>query len=400
MVDNKISSFYSSMNATIKGIKKVRESYDPIMAFDFNALNFFSVGENKTSEILAFFLDPKSAHGQGALFLELFFKQFKLKPYWDKYKDLSVDVQCEKVIKDNRRIDIYIQFGNNDYLIGVENKRYLHTNDQGRQLEDYNSYLQANSKGNYVLFYLSPSGKDIGEVSISKEASEELKRDEKLKHIYYEDHIIPLVNEWHLRCKAIRVKTFLQDFEQYLKNQYTGEKFMDYNKQLIEYALKSENTEVTLAIVKNTEAIYVALLEQLRQQLKKYTDEHNYELEWKISRNEKWARFKVRVKDVETKGLVVSFEFEEKYTQNFYFGFSYAQQPSMLNSVELENLRKSFLAKFNSCEKASDGWPCSAFFELRYWHADDYLLIANGEMCKKIINRIEELIQFANELTF
>lgn len=398
MLDVKYSVYFSFLNAYMNGINEVRKSYDSVMAFDFNSLDFFSIGENKTSEILAYFLNPHSNHGQGYLFLELFLKTFNLNEVWEKINNLNIDVECEMSTDQQRRIDIVIRAGNNDFLIGIENKIYLKTQDQKLQLEHYNDFLKESAVENYILIYLTPSGKDVSEYTMNDNLKSELVAVNKFHHISYEEHIIPLVREWHVRCQAIRVKSFLQDFEQFLKNQYTGEKFMDQKEILIKHALERENAEVTLSLIKNAEDIYSSLLNQLKQQIQIYADEHQYKLEWKITRKDKWANFKLFVPDLTKQGLVITFEFENKFTQDLYFGYVYSNSIEKIKPEVQGKLRDKFFNEFNSKEGPSDGWPCWAFFEYRNWHQDAYLLISKGEMISKIVSKIEQLIKIATSL--
>jgi len=74
MEEKNIVAYFSGLSATIKSVKEVQKLYNHQLAFNFNSLNFLRPGENKYSEILAFFLNPKEVHGQGNIFLKLFLK--------------------------------------------------------------------------------------------------------------------------------------------------------------------------------------------------------------------------------------------------------------------------------------------------------------------------------------
>jgi hypothetical protein len=109
----KLNRFFTGLDAGIQSLKKVRAVYDESMAFDFNSINFFNPGENKISEILAFFLNPKSNHGQGDSFLRCFLKNLvaakKLKEEYSK--NPTAEIICEHPTDLSRRIDIVIKLG-------------------------------------------------------------------------------------------------------------------------------------------------------------------------------------------------------------------------------------------------------------------------------------------------
>ncbi|MDX5479225.1 MAG: PD-(D/E)XK nuclease family protein, partial [Cyclobacteriaceae bacterium] len=145
---------------------QVREIYGKEMAPNFNSLDFWRIDENKISQIIAYFLDPKEKHGQGEVYLENFLKRFDLDFFQDD--DLpNTNVVCEASIDNRRRIDILItnRFGQ---CIGIENKIHLGTADQKDQIKDYVTYLEGRYKNGNCLIYLSPKEKEVSEHSISK----------------------------------------------------------------------------------------------------------------------------------------------------------------------------------------------------------------------------------------
>lgn len=93
------------MSSVLKIHKEYMEAYNHKLAIGFNVFNFFDVGENKTSEILAYFLNPKEKHAQGDVFLDSF---LKLLPENVKTNNelRNAKVKCEYTIDNNRRIDI------------------------------------------------------------------------------------------------------------------------------------------------------------------------------------------------------------------------------------------------------------------------------------------------------
>jgi hypothetical protein len=89
-----IKNIINVVKSRIDAHLKFKREYDKQLAFDFSLFQFFSIGENKISQVLAYFLDEKQNHGQGDIFLREFVKAF-----YDKEVDIHHSVNiCEKVI--------------------------------------------------------------------------------------------------------------------------------------------------------------------------------------------------------------------------------------------------------------------------------------------------------------
>ena len=138
----------------IKAQKEVHEefkaTYNKQMAFDFNLLDFINPGENKLSEILAYFLKEDNPHGQGAAFLKEFIDYF--------LPDIGLttanaNVKTEYRTKENRRIDLWIELkdndGDNGFVVAIENK--IWAIDQDQQLQDYSNYLKDVYENRFML---------------------------------------------------------------------------------------------------------------------------------------------------------------------------------------------------------------------------------------------------------
>ncbi len=224
---NKYSEIEKVLNLVktqIETHSKFKEEYNRQLALDFNIFQFFKVGENKVSEVLAYFLDVNQNHGQGNVFLKEFVNTF--------YKE-NVDISqyqniCEKTITENRRIDIYIQL--KDITIAVENK--LWADDLENQLLDYSNFLEKDSNGNYILLYLTPYGNDPSEKSISKEKKEELINENKLKIVSYCEDILSIINKWLIVCEADNVVYFLREFKKYLETTFLGKNTLNMSNEL------------------------------------------------------------------------------------------------------------------------------------------------------------------------
>ena len=230
---NTIASFFTTIQTKIKATNEVRNQYGKILSPDFNIFDFWYIDENKTSEILAHFLNPNATHQQGDTFLKLFLTHFDLDfDYTDKDK---IDVYCEHITDNNRRIDIVICKNYYQKIIGIENKIYIGTSDQENQVTDYLRYLKKVTRDNDCLLYLSPKDKTVADHSISQEDLENYTNLNKLKTINYEDDIIQLIHLFALHCESDRVRYFLFEFERKLKKLFTGENYMDESNMITDY---------------------------------------------------------------------------------------------------------------------------------------------------------------------
>lgn len=218
---------------------KFKKEYDKQLALDFSLFQFFTIGENKISQVLAYFLDVNQNHGQGNIFLKEFVNTF-----CDKEIEIEqLENICEKIIpNNNRRIDIYIKL--KDFTIAVENK--IWADDQNNQLRDYSAFLEQKSQGNYLLLYLSPYGSEPKTKSIKEKLKESLIEKKKLKIISYKDDIISLINNWLVICEADNVSHFLKEFKKYLEIKFLGKNTLNMSKELRAIIHKNEREVIQL----------------------------------------------------------------------------------------------------------------------------------------------------------
>ena len=219
-----IENLLNIVKSRIDAHLKFKKEYDKQLAFDFSLFQFFEIGENKISQVLAYFLDSNQNHGQGDIFLNEFVKTF-----YDKEIEIhQLENVCEKIITDNRRIDIYIKL--KGLTIAIENKVWA--DDQPNQLKDYSTFLEHKSQGNYLLLYLSPYGLDPTSISINEELKRRLIEENKLKIISYKNDIINLINAWLMLCEADNVSHFLKEFRKYLEIKFLDKNTLNMSKEL------------------------------------------------------------------------------------------------------------------------------------------------------------------------
>lgn len=245
---NLYQKIISDAAGKIAAHKEFKEAYDQELAFDFDLFRFFTVGENKISEILAFFLKPDGRHGQGDLFLKDFTERLEQKlqePIYLKSKDrepVNIDsstiekyrnavqnisrtkIQTEQPLdrqpdrNGRRRIDIYIPLRR--YAIAIENKVWA--KDQSDQMKDYKDFLNKRHKGGNLLVYLTPYGHKPDGISITQPEWESGLKNGSICSMSYKHHILPMLESWESKCKAERVRFFIREFKNHLHVKFLG----------------------------------------------------------------------------------------------------------------------------------------------------------------------------------
>lgn len=233
-----IEHILTVVKSRIEAHQKFKSVYNKQLAFDFSLFQFFSINENKISQVLAYFLDVNQNHGQGDLFLKEFISFFEI----PIDKIIQIENICEKFISNKRRIDVYIRLSS--ITLAIENK--IWADDQLDQLRDYSYYLEKQSQGEYVLFYINPYGNEPSCKSINEQLKHKLIAENKLKVVGYKQHVIPLINKWLTLCEADNVSYFLKEFKKYLEVKFLGKNTINMSKELRDIIYKNEDEVVQL----------------------------------------------------------------------------------------------------------------------------------------------------------
>ncbi|RZJ86286.1 MAG: hypothetical protein EOO20_18600 [Chryseobacterium sp.] len=282
MLDFKVITFFREVKYKGELQSKLDEVYRKTSLLDFNPLNFVKWNENKVSEIIAFFLDPHAAHGQGDLYLKMFVEYFKLSFNYSDYS--KVQVFLEENTDNNRRVDLVISYDNFKRVIGIENKIYPWTKDQPFQVADYIRHLKTYCKtGDYHLIYLAPRGKALNKNSAG-DNYEEMLADGKLKLINYEEHIIDLVHRFAMHTDNERLRSFIKDFELKLRDNFTGISMIEEN-DIVKYIKTSEdNIRTAFSVARNVGTVKLILKDEFYRQMNdlakelnlQFSEEHNH----------------------------------------------------------------------------------------------------------------------------
>lgn len=267
--------FFKRIQAQQSALKEFEDKYNSSLALDFNALDFITWNENKVSELLAYFLNPSEGHRHGAVYLKIFVDFLELS--FPTQRKEKIKVKVEETTYDNRRVDIVINYDNGKELIGIENKIYTTTTDQENQLKDYYSFLKSiSSNDSFTLIYLAPRGKKIPVFStdeISNNSYEQLIETRKIIAITYEDHIIPVIRQFVQVTDNIRLRSFLQDFERKLSNNYLGKQNLNTNMIKNYITESSDNIRTAFEITNAIEEVKASLVNELTAQMQELASE-------------------------------------------------------------------------------------------------------------------------------
>ena len=275
---SKLNNLLSEMSGRRAAATEAEVLYAPILSPHFNCFNFIRPNENKISTILADLLDPKGSHGQGGLFLSLLSECFNFgftldQNHWMVKTEVSTSTLENKM----KRIDIEINCGN--FGIGIENKPWAA--DQNNQLNDYSLHLSNRYGDKWYLIYLSGSGTDPHDRSISAGKRKELEDQGKLKMTTYKE----LVN-WLIRCEekchSEHVRHFLKDFIDYTHKTFCGGINMIDGNWIVDTILKNpDNLKSAFQLFPTEWDIKKKLLEKLKSDLAELVTS-GWELEWKV----------------------------------------------------------------------------------------------------------------------
>lgn len=253
--------FFRELAPRLQSARELERELDIHLARRFNVFDYLPTDEMGLSQIIADLLDPKGKHGQGASFLKLLIDECGLEGLvWSSsamFADVEVDV--EKTIEDDRRLDIYVRIGSS--CLAIENKPYAR--DQPNQVRDYLDWLGAQGFKNHALIYLSPSG---GPPSSESVESSDLERIDHFKIMAYhsagsdewEDgfddcRLKYTLGNWlsdcRKNCNVDRLCWFLREAETFCERKFGGHTVGSNELDAIrKFVGTAENWDVGLAV--------------------------------------------------------------------------------------------------------------------------------------------------------
>lgn len=128
--------FVDELAPRLETARALERQLDAHLARRFNVFDYLRRDELGLSRIVADLLNPEGKHGQGASFLKLLLDGCDLQTASPEAR--TVEVEVEKAIPDNRRLDICVRIGG--FCLAIENKPYA--GDQPDQFRDYLEWLR------------------------------------------------------------------------------------------------------------------------------------------------------------------------------------------------------------------------------------------------------------------
>ena len=262
-----IDNFYAHAQSKLDKIEEGRRRFGRKNATWFNPIAFWWIDENKTSQILAYFLDPNETHEQGDRYLRHFIKKFGIEFFIYNKRD-KIKVQCDAPTHDGRRIDIVIYKNSFELAIGIVNRMRVSSQEQQHELEHYSRYLTNRTSDDYCLIYLTPAKETVAANNLSKDERRELNRSKKFIHLTYEDHLIDCIAEFGAITESVRVKSFLKDFEKTMRTRYMGEKDLEAKKAIVDLIGNSQkNLDISFLVASSLPEVKRKLKEKFKLQL-------------------------------------------------------------------------------------------------------------------------------------
>ena len=237
--------FFAVLSPRLEAARALERELDRHLARRFNVFHYLSTIEVGLSRIIADLLNPEALHGQGTLFLRTLLDELTEidPPDLDTGFTRRISVVTERVITDNRRLDISVEIPGSDgvYCIAFENKPYA--DDQPNQVRDYLCFLRREYADRFLLIYLSPMGQGPGEQSLPRGElrewegrlaimgyqgetdgidSEDLAAEDRFEDFRVEISLAAWFSACRRRCEPDRLRWFLSEAEAFCRHKFGG----------------------------------------------------------------------------------------------------------------------------------------------------------------------------------
>lgn len=273
-----------------KAEKKEREAKGEYFNV-FENLHFTRPEEHLHTPFLRMLLDKDANHGVGKGFLQDFLDLIvkKLKPdfqydvnsshveYKDKYIG-EVKISEKDGESTGGEIDIFL-YDEKGHAIIIENKFDRYGNpaqEQPRQLERYHNFGKKEYKDNFILIYLTPSGRDASEYSTGPNKITYY----PLSYDMYDNK--PNILSWLDAClkKSKGCPRIYEVIKQYITFIQNTRQIMEgkYQNDFFKLVLEPKNLDVAFEIIRNCQKIKEAIREEFCKQLVSLAGEYGLEL--------------------------------------------------------------------------------------------------------------------------
>lgn len=211
-----IIKYFSELQFRMDIYNKAERDMDVYLARRFNVFNYIKPKENDLSDILADFLNPQGRHGQKEVFLQAFINMLDIECCYDLVHCRVTREKSTSYIENHqRRMDITLNF-DNKFAIVIENKPWA--DEQVGQLQDYQEHLTKKFGNHFCLVYLTGDGSPPE--SLDTELKKAMQADRRLVVQTYARHTLSWLETCYKECKAEKIRNFLQDFMEYIGNNF------------------------------------------------------------------------------------------------------------------------------------------------------------------------------------
>lgn len=137
---------------------------------NFNILNFFQISETRHSQLLQLLLNPKSPHGQGNLFLNLFLKKIGIKePSKGNWKVTAEVGRIDLLLKRSNPLSVVIIENKSNYAGDQQNQLYRYWfNEIYKVKREVEPEFYEQNKDSFQMIYLVPNGKSYDYQTVTK----------------------------------------------------------------------------------------------------------------------------------------------------------------------------------------------------------------------------------------
>lgn len=312
-------------NSLLKQVEKIIEKYDAIDKVTGGKFNIFTIlerdrSETRHSRFLAELLDPKGSHGQGKVYLELFYETLEeeFKERWlgqnvsfnlETFTDKAL-VYTEQSNGENGLIDIIIE--TTTHAIIIENKIYA--GDQDKQLE---RYAQSKKNKSILIIYLTLDGHQPSQNSLGDGV-----KVENVVLLSYAIHII----KWLKACinESVTLPAIRETLVQYVKllQKMTYQTGDIMEREMIELLLKDGNLkiaqEISNVLPKARANLEVKFWDKVNELLVPILNKNGFK-NWEYNPNDVIERIITRNK---SNCEIIDFYVEPEYITDQYFSFS------------------------------------------------------------------------------
>ena len=401
-----VQPLLNEISLNLTALRKAEKLFAHKLAPSFNLFRYLRNDELGLSRSIADLLDPKGPHGQGTLFLEAF---LELLPQTGRFEPRKLaKVILEHSTLEDRRIDILLKFENG--LIGIEHKPWAA--DQYRQVEDYAQYLESTSPTdkNWTLVFLSDRAPSQESISCKR-------REDLTKRDHYIQIQFKAIESWLRRSSykvaAPRVRTFVEELADYIKQQIIGELDMTEETEVCSIIKSSDqNLVAAVDIVKSWDSVTSQLLQDFERDLRESLVGHSelaYEEDEKSSifLGHRGCGFDIRSKREDLQDIRLGFWFDKAGFGNFYLGVRPKDDIHPDDFVRSKNISDHLTAKI--CEGKSNHvwiwwvWADCHEIELgdgfRNWDTSSqpWVVIRNKELVKKVIELAKKVYDAIGE---